>query len=733
MSGYSEFLESKRIIANPSGGEVTAEKISPILYDFQSDVVRWALRRGRAAIFEDCGLGKTFQQLEWARIIGGCSLIVAPLSVANQTVKEARKLNIEVTKIRSPDELQSSGIHITNYEMLHAFIGNAGKLMSIVLDESSILKSLDGKTRKMLLTHFVRVPWRLCCTATPCPNDIAELANHAEFLGVMTRPQMLATFFVHDQDGWRMRGHAADSFYRWMSSWAMAMKSPADLGYDDSLYRLPPLNIIDEVVETEWRRPGELFPGKLKGITDRAAVRKNSVADRVTRVAEIANSTDEQVIVWCGLNDESTQATKAIPDAIEVKGGDSIETKLERIEGFIDGKYRVLVTKPKIAGHGMNFQMASRMVFLGLSDSYESYYQCIRRCWRYGQDKPVNVHVVVTDHETEIVGNVRAKEEQAEQLSAEIVAAAKEYEMDELRDSADHEEQFESRVIEGDSWKLYQGDCVDEMKKIEDESVHMSVFSPPFLSLYQYSSTERDLGNSSDPKSFFEHFDFVIEDLLRITKPGRLCCVHCAQVGTTLVTHGVIGLQDFRGMVIDAFKNRGWVHHGEVVIDKNPQAQAIRTHSKALLFAQLRKDSSWLRPAIPDYIIVFRKPGDNAVAILPDISNEDWIAWAHPIWYDIRETRTLNTVEAKSDKDDRHICPLQLDVIERCIKLWSNPGETVFSPFAGIGSELYSAVKMGRYGLGCELKPLYAETAARNCQRAEREQDQPGLFAEAVE
>ena len=730
-ASYSEFLDSKRITVGSVGRDIESAEISTVLYDFQRDVVKWAMRRGRAAIFQDCGLGKTLQQLEWARLVGGTVLIVAPLSVSEQTIAEALKIDLDVRYVTDTSEM-APGIQITNYERLHRLMDAPPVLDGIVLDESSILKSIDGKTRALLLEHFTSIPWRLCCTATPCPNDIAELANHSEFLGVMKRTDMLSSFFVHDQDGWRMRGHAREPFFRWMASWAMAMKSPSDLGYDGSRFNLPPLNISDEVVATEWRRPGELFPGKLKGITDRSAVRRSSIEDRVARAAEIANTVDDQVIVWCGLKDESTAATAAIPDAVEVCGADSVEKKIGAIRGFLAGEHRVLVTKPKIAGFGMNFQNASRMIFLGLSDSYESYYQCIRREWRYGQTRPVNVHVVVTDHETEIVNNVRRKEIQAEQLSAEIVAAARKYEMEELGMVKSETETIVNDEFEGENWKLYQGDCVEEMVKIEDESVDLSVFSPPFLALYQYSDTERDLGNSSGGEEFFEHFRYVIDELMRITKPGRNCCVHASQVATTLSTHGVIGLRDFRGEVIAEFIDRGWIYHGEVCIDKCPQAQAIRTHAKGLLFTQMHKDSSWSRPGLADYVLIFRKPGDNAVPIHPDITNDQWIEWARPIWYNIRESDTLNTTEAKSNEDDRHICPLQLGTIERCVRLWSNEGETVFSPFAGIGSELYQAVMLGRYGLGIELKPLYARTAAKNCRSAEQKMNQPTLFSEAA-
>jgi DNA modification methylase len=281
---------------------------------------------------------------------------------------------------------------------------------------------------------------------------------------------------------------------------------------------------------------------------------------------------------------------------------------------------------------------------------------------------------------------------------------------------------------EGLNWKLVNADSTEALKSLPDNSVDLSVFSPPFQLLFTYSSSDRDLGNAKTVELFWEHYKFIIDELLRVTKPGRNCCVHVAQIATTKAHHGVIGLQDFRGENIRAYMDAGWVYHGEVCIDKDPQAQAIRTHSKALLFVQKAKDSSWLRPALADYILVFRKDGENAVPVTPDITNNEWIEWARPIWYGIRETDTLNAAEGKTEEDERHICPLQLGTIERCIRLWSNPGEIVLSPFCGIGSEVYEAILLGRKGLGIELKPEYFSTATVNCQRAESMLAQKSLF-----
>ena len=286
-------------------------------------------------------------------------------------------------------------------------------------------------------------------------------------------------------------------------------------------------------------------------------------------------------------------------------------------------------------------------------------------------------------------------------------------------------------ITTGEGWTLVNGDSCEVIPQlVADNSVDLSVYSPPFMSLYTYSASEKDLGNCSSREEFFAHIRFVIRELLRVTKPGRNTCCHIAQVTSTKATHGVIGLIDLRGMMVQAFIEEGWIYHGDICIDKDPQAQAIRTHSKALLFVQLKKDSSWLRPALADYILVFRKPGDNAVPIHPDLTNNEWIEWARPIWYGISETDTLNVAEARENDDERHICPLQLGTIERCIRLWSNPGDLVLSPFAGIGSEGYEAIKLGRRYFGVELKESYAVTAVKNLLNAERLKTQGTLFAE---
>ena len=408
---YADFLERKRREVKPRGVECDIDQVNPMLFDWQRAVVQWACHRGTAAIFADCGLGKTFMQLEWARLSAERALILAPLSVARQTAREAAKLDTEARYVRSADDVDGPGVYITNYEMADKF--DPSMFGAVVLDESSILKNVEGRTRQRLTDQWSSVPNRLACTATPAPNDVAELCNHAEFPGIMSRAEMLAAFFVHAEIGWRIKNHAIGPMHEWMAQWAVALRRPSDLGWPDTGYVLPPLDIVPEVVAVDITPEGQLFATDLGGVGGRAKMRRQTMDARTERAAELVNDSTDQWIVWCGLNDESDAIARAVPDSVNVEGSTDPETKVEQLEAFQDGRIRVLITKPSIAGFGMNFQNAHRMVFVGMSDSYESYYQAIRRCYRFGQEHPVTAHVVVSELEQQIVQNVARKEQES--------------------------------------------------------------------------------------------------------------------------------------------------------------------------------------------------------------------------------------------------------------------------------------------------------------------------------
>ena len=475
------------------------------------------------------------------------------------------------------------------------------------------------------------------------------------------------------------------------------------------------------------------MPTGLRGIQDRVRVRKGTLDARVAAAAALITQhpTADQWLVVCGLNPEGQALERLIPGSVNVEGADDVEAKVAAIEAFQDGQTKVMVSKSKIVGFGLNLQNCHQIVFVGLSDSWEQYYQTIRRCYRFGQKHAVAVYIVLSDAEKEIYENVTRKEAEAEVMSQRLIAHVREFAQAEIGAVAD-EWTYEQGTASGEGWRLMLGDSSERLAELPDASVDLSIYSPPFMSLYTYSPSERDIGNCKDGAEFWQHMSWVIRENLRLTKPGRLCAVHVAQVAAMLSRDGYIGLKDFRGDTIRAYIEHGWIFHGEVTVDKNPQIQAVRTKSKALLFVQLRKDSTWSRPAMTDYVLIFRKPGENAVPVEPDISNDTWIEWAHGVWYGIRELDTLNPVDARENDDERHMAALQLSLIERCVRLWSNPGEVVLSPFAGIGSEGYVALQQHRKFIGCELKPSYFRVAVKNLQEAERQAQGQDLFGWAA-
>lgn len=419
---YDEFLKHKEIVVPSVGLDIGKDSINPLMFDFQRDIVLWALKKGKAAIFAGTGMGKTFMQLEWASHIDGTVLILAPLAVSKQTILEGRKYGIDVTHCNEQADVIPGGINITNYERMDKF--DFSQFRGIVLDESSILKAQTGKIRTQLIEYCMQIPFRLACTATPAPNDLMELCNHSEFLGVMSSVEMLATFFVHDggdTSKWRLKKHAVKDFWRWVASWSVMLTNPSDLGYDGSRYILPKLSMYQHTVETETA-PEFLFAVEAKSLKERQQARRDSVEDRAAKCAELVNADNEQWLVWCNLNDEADALKKLIPDAVEIRGSDKPEVKEQAAVDFAAGNIRVLISKPLIFGMGLNFQLCHKMAFVGLSDSFEQYYQAVRRSWRFGQTKPVDVHIITADTEGAVAENIQRKERQFNEMLHGMIA-----------------------------------------------------------------------------------------------------------------------------------------------------------------------------------------------------------------------------------------------------------------------------------------------------------------------
>lgn len=722
---YDELINGKIRTVEAVGFE-PLEIMAP-LFEWQKMVIRWAIKQGRAALFEECGLGKTLQQLEWARQISLHTsrpvLILCPLAVAEQTVAEGEKFGIKVQHVRQPEDVKD-GVNITNYERLQLF--DDVEFGGVVLDESSILKSFTGKTRQLLTRRFEDVPFRLCCTATPAPNDFTELGQHADFLGVCKPAEMLATYFINDTfdtGTWRLKGHSVETFWRWVSSWAACVSTPSDLGFDDSGYVLPPLTTEIVTVKVDHRSDDafELFRTANASATNLHKEMRRTMNERVAAAAKIVNGTTEQFIVWTESNEESNALALAITDAVEVTGSDKPEHKERKMHIFATGEARVIVTKPSIAGFGLNWQHCCHDIYVGMTHSFERFYQAGKRIHRFGQKRPVMRYIIQADTEDGVMATIMRKQDQHNTMRELMKFTRETLE----GQSAITLMNTDIKTTVGDNWTMNHGDCVRVARTMKDESVGFSVFSPPFADLFTYSSDIQDMGNCADMNAFMEQFGFLVDELFRITMPGRECAVHCCDLLATKWKDGDIEFKDFSGTIANAFRSRGWLLHSRVCIWKDPVTEMQRTKAHGLLYKTLRTDSSKSRVGSADYLLVFRKPGDNPKPIKHDVESlplDRWQELASPVWMTVDQGRVLNGRCASETQDERHICPLQLDVIERALTLWSAPDDVVFSPFAGIGSEGYCALQMGRRFIGAELKASYFKTACDNLASATQQQ-----------
>lgn len=729
-------MDYDQFVANKIRGEIaTGHQPGPLnenLFDFQHAIVSWAVRRGRAAIFADTGLGKTLMQLSWADEVasnkGGAVLILAPLAVSEQTIEQGKTFGIDVRRVPDNGFIHDKGVWITNYERMDKI--DFGQLDGVVLDESSILKSHDGKTRTKLIESCQTIAYRLSCTATPSPNDFMELGNQCEFLGVMSRTEMLATYFVNDTGDtgtWRLKGWGASRFWEWMASWSVVLRNPSDLGFDGSRYILPEPVYHEHVVETE--QAGDLFAKPAMTMTERRKAQRDSIEARCKSLADVVNADQsEPWLIWCHLNDEAETLASLIPGAVNVQGSDSPETKSSEMMNFTHGKTRVLISKPSICGFGMNWQHCARIGFVGLNDSFEQFYQAVRRCHRFGQKRPVHVHIFTAENEGQILANIKRKEQQHHEMSAQMVDHMMVVMDTELKGITNVKEEYRENVYNGEGFTVHLSDCVKLARKLESESIDYSIFSPPFADLFVYSNMANDMGNCRDDGEFMAQFEYLVAEMFRIIKPGRNVSFHCMNLPTTKMRQGFIGLRDFRGDLIRLFQKHGFIYHSEVCIWKDPVVAMQRTKALGLLHKTIRENSSMTRMGLPDYVVTMRKPGDADPRVThgDDLPVDLWQKYASPIWDDIDQGRTLNKLPARDDNDEKHMCPLQLDVIERCIHLWTNQNDLVFSPFTGIGSEGYCAVRMGRRFVGSELKTVYWQLACQNIDDAKKEQ--AGLF-----
>lgn len=962
MKTYIDFLKTKQIQHKPHGFTLQ-DQIHPKLFPFQKDIVKWALQLGRAATFADCGLGKTFMQLEWARHVyqytGKPVLVVAPLAVSGQTIEEGKRIGLDIVYARGMGDLVGGEtIVITNYEMLAKF--RMGYFGGLVVDESSILKNFTGKTKRLLIRMAQEVEYRLACTATPAPNDHLELGNHAEFLGVMQSREMIQRWFVNDSmkaGGYSLKAHGADDFWAWVASWAVALSKPSDVGdYSDDGYILPPLNFIGHVVPVDhkraWKEVGKNGQASLLlvGNTSATGMHKEKRATLDKRMKETADvfykikeqKPDEGIVIWCEYNYEADILVKLIPEAIEVRGNEKLAVKQQKLLDFSNGKFKYLITKPKIAAFGLNWQHIGEHIGSSINHQFESLYQRYKRSHRFGRTEPVNYHFVYAESEGGILANTERKHQEHELMQHEMIRAMKANGMSldgghRLRLMGDYAE-----YTEGHDWKLYHGDSTITLQNEPDNETDLIVQSPPFKGLYIYSSNVEDLGNCVDDRQFYDQYQFILRDELRRLKPGAIKCEHCKDLPLYANRDGAMGLQDFPGELIQAHLEAGFWLVGWKTIWKDPVIEMQRTKNAGLLWSSaFCQRAERARQGMADYVLVFQKPtesgnapdtyvshnpipqsvvdrcidlwsmaGENVqspyhkpdmnelldliivdkspeiiigqidsimhwlrdgrnlvvrvcdplemgylisdmqpygmvfhsrVALtdgtwlvvfrkwvdemkedknenikhvthdlvaptgeiakrmkvsnqfhdigaltgslfdnnpLPDEAWEEyqvtenkgvilegehvfigtdppkfwdsdrdysiqvWQRYASPVWFDlvglpsahpdiwmdIQQTNVLNYRQAREKDDEKHICPLQIDVIEKCIEDHTIEGQRVSSSFVGIGSEIATAIRMGRTAYGSELKRSYYELAVKNIQQVEAKAATPSLF-----
>jgi DNA modification methylase len=716
---YNKFLDQKRKTFTESGFDIDESELNPLLKDFQKYSIKVALKKGKFAFFFDCGLGKTFCQLEWAKQVSKRTnkpvLLLAPLAICEQTINEGIKFGISIDVFAT----DNNSNEINNYEQLKNI--DVSKYSGVVLDESSILKGRDGALSNLLLTEFKHTPYKLCCTATPSPNDHMELGQHSEFLGGMSYLEMLAMFFVHDggeTSKWRLRKHAKDPFWKYVSSWSIAIDNPATLGFDGDGYYLPEIEYIEHTIKVE-NITQSLFGDVAISATELHKDLERSFDLRIEKTLELVNSNDKQWIVWGLKNNETDTLAKLLPNSVNVQGSNTPEYKAKYLNGFAKNEFKTLITKTSIASFGMNYQQCNQMVFMSYDFKFEAFYQAVRRCYRFGQKEKVKVHILIPESQINVRQSILEKEKQHKERITEMAKYSAETNYKTNKSKVN----IMTKEIKTDQYHLINGDCVQESKKIADNSADLIVFSPPFAELYVYSDKEEDMGNVANYEQFEYHFKYLIPELKRILKDGRICAIHCMDLPIQKGKEGYIGLRDFSGMLIDWFQENGFIYHSRTTIWKNPVTEMQRTKALGLLHKTIKKDSAMTRVGIPDYILFFRNSGDNLVPIthqdkdparLDYLPVDLWQKYASPVWYDIDYSRTLQYRSGRDGNDEKHICPLQLDTIERIIHLYSNENETIFSPFGGIGSEGCCAIKLNRKSISIELKESYFKLNENN-------------------
>lgn len=767
MDAYADLLIAKTA-APLNAGIAEMPDISDVLYGYQKECVEFGIDGGRWGLFLDTGLGKTLCEFEWsthaADASNGYALILTPLAVAAQMRREAERFGYQARVIREQSEARP-GINICNYDRLHLI--DPGAFGSVCLDESAILKDMTGKMSRALRGAFADHRWRMIASAVPAPNDRTEIGQSAEFLGIMPATEMLMRWFIADfgkTGAYRLKQHGEAAFWDWVASWSRMAGHPRELGYDDAGFDLPELRIIRHQVEGAVRMDGSLFGGPVSatGIHDLKRQTSEARSAAVARVVE--EEIDEPWVLWVDTDYEADALCSALrricpSRVLDVRGSMPTRTKEETLERFAaSGEPLWLVTKPSIAGWGLNWQHCARMAFCGRSYSYEQWYQAIRREWRYGQNREVLVHLAVAEGE-DLIGRVLERKANDHRRMQEQMAAAMSRQVNRRTTEkviAPYEPIASAVAPEwlggapvacmaaeiGERFALFNGDCVSVMRQLPDASIDLSVYSPPFAGIYIYSDSVADMGNCADDDEFLRQYRWAAEEQYRIVRPGRLAVVHCKDLRNLQSVTGRSGLRDFPGKLIEVHQSCGWEFHTRITIWRCPVKQQATSKGSRLNYKDLLKDSSLSMMGLPEYLLIFRRwpEGEAQVALMRPVQQtkegfalEQWQKWASPVWGwpaaddSLDETDVLGS--EKDAGDEKHICPLPLDITRRVVGMWSNPGDIVLSPFAGIGSEGKVALSEGRRFVGIELKAGYFKQAAEHCSGVDRQRT---MFDETI-
>lgn len=821
---YLEFLQSKIDIAPETGLEISPEEVSPALKPHQRDGVLWAVRGGRRALFEAFGLGKTVQELEFCRLVlkhrGGKALVVMPLEVRGEFMRDAVEiLGMEPPRyIRRMEEAAGEGIYLTNYERVRDGDIDPKAFTAASLDEASVLRSFGSKTYQTFLDKFKGVPFKLVATATPAPNKYKELIHYAGYLEVMDTGQALTRFFKRDStktNNLTLYPGKERQFWLWVSSWALYIQKPSDLGYSDEGYDLPPLDIRYHKLETELKltadRDGQeqLYEDAAVGMVQAMRIKRDSVALRVKKAVEIVKENpDDHFILWHDLEAERKEIKRLLPEAREIYGTQDPEGRAAAGADFADGKCRLLATKKELSGSGCNFQRhCRRAVFVGIDFEFNDFIQAIHRIYRFLQAGQVVIDIIYMDSEAEVLQALQKKWAQYNKMTGEMAGIVRKYglsshnRMDVLARSIG----VERKVARGEHFTAIHNDCVLELEAMQSDSVGLIHTSIPFSNHYEYTASYHDFGHNESTARFFEQMGYLTPGLLRVLKPGRVLAVHVKDrvlFGSATGT-GMPTIEPFHALCIEHYTRHGFQYFGMVTILTDVVRENNRTYR--LGYTEQCKDGTKMGVGCPEYLLLFRKlPSDRSkayadepvakskegyslarwqldaagfwrssgnrrltpeeIAAMPigkisksykefsrrevydykehlqtaeSLAQHDRLSktfetvpaasWSPWVWDDVNRMRTLNTTQSQR-RQQMHVCPLQLDIVERVIERYSAPGDIVLDPFGGLMTVPETAVKMGRYGVGVELNPGYFADGAGYLKSAEAQIDQPTLF-----